>query len=263
MAAPPLRAWQILSDGFHEHLRPGLRAGAIHVLAWFSDPTRETDCVRFVYGHDIQPADVGQFGRQLDLIQGLGRIVEHDEGLERLASGSLPGRFFCLSFDDGSATNYDYLFPVLAERGLTATIFLRTDEIDNAGTGGANGYLTWAQCREMADSGHLAFGSHTHNHANLADLDAAGVRAELEVSKAKIEDQLGRPCLDFSCPWGKPGVNFRPERDPAIAREVGFRTFFTTVRGASRAGADPFNLKRDEIGVGRSLAEIRFFLARS
>lgn len=240
-----------------------LRVGAIQVLAWFSDPNRQTDCVRFVYGHDMDAADIQQFGRQLDLIERLGPIVGHDEGFRRLMSGQLAGRIFCLSFDDGSATNHRYLFPVLAERGLTATIFLRTDEIDNAGTHGANGYLTWAQCREMADSGHLTFGSHTHNHANLADLDAAGVRAELEMSKAKIEDQLGRPCLDFSCPWGEPGVNFRPGRDPAIAREVGFRTFFTTVRGANRAGVDPFNLKRDEIGVGRSLAEIRFFLARS
>lgn len=252
----------MLTRTFQEYLRPGLRAGALQVLARFSDPARETDCLRFVYGHDIKPTDVGQFRRQLDLIQRLGPVIDHEEGLERLRSGPLPDRLFCLSFDDGSATLYDHAWPVLSERDLTCMIFLRTDAIDAAGQTGANGYLTWAQCREMAVSGRVAFGAHTENHPNLADLDAATVRTELQTSKSKIEDQLGRPCPDFACPWGKPGVNFRPERDPEIAREVGFRSFFTTVGGVNRIGADPYALKRIGIEMGRSLAETRFFLAR-
>jgi peptidoglycan/xylan/chitin deacetylase (PgdA/CDA1 family) len=253
----------MLSRMVQEQVRPRLRAGTIRTLAWFADPSQQTDYVRFIYGHDMKATDVAQFGRQLDLIQRLGAIVTHDEALDRLARGALSGRFFCLSFDDGWATSRDYVLPVLAERGLTCMIFLRTGAIDEAGTSGANGYLTWAQCREMAAGGHVAFGAHTDSHPNLADLDSARVRAELQLSKAKIEDELGRPCLDFACPWGRPGVNFHPGRDPALAREVGFRTFFTTVRGVNRAGSDPFALKRDEIGVGWSMAETRFFLARA
>ena len=35
----------------------------------------------------------------------------------------------------------------------------------------------------------------------------------------------------FCAPYGKPGISYLPERDIALAKEEGYRSFATTVRG--------------------------------
>ena len=63
-------------------------------------------------------------------------------------------------------------------------------------------------------------------------------------SKRELEDRLGRHVADFCAPYGLPGVAYLPDRDVAIAKEEGYRSSATTVRGAMRHGDSPYQIRR-------------------
>ena len=61
--------------------------------------------------------------------------------------------------------------------------------------------MGWGALRNLAERG-LEIASHTVSHPHLPRLDDAGLRLELEESKARIEDELGRPCRFLAYPFG-------------------------------------------------------------
>jgi peptidoglycan/xylan/chitin deacetylase (PgdA/CDA1 family) len=70
----------------------------------------------------------------------------------------------------------------------------------------ANGFarsrpLTWEQVREMASRG-IEFGSHTVTHPILTNLGETQLREELAVSKARLEQETGRPVDVIAYPVG-------------------------------------------------------------
>jgi peptidoglycan/xylan/chitin deacetylase (PgdA/CDA1 family) len=98
--------------------------------------------------------------------------------------------------------------------------------------------MSWEQAREMAAAG-VDFGAHTvgHNVLPLEDVD----RAEWEIhsSKQHIEQQLGRPCLDFAYCNG-----WYSDDLIRILAQAGYRSAVTTEDLPNRVSGDPFTLKR-------------------
>jgi peptidoglycan/xylan/chitin deacetylase (PgdA/CDA1 family) len=101
----------------------------------------------------------------------------------------------CLTFDDGFASDWEIVFPLLQEYSATATFFVVTDWI------GKKGYLTHVQIKEMSDSG-MQIGSHSHTHPNLIDLDEDRINHEIRHSRLFLEDLLGKEVDSFSFPFG-------------------------------------------------------------
>lgn len=102
--------------------------------------------------------------------------------------------------------------------------------------------LTWAQAREMADSGLMEIGGHTHTHTIVTLLGEEAGRRELAQSKALVEKNVGRPCDLFCYPNGD-----YDDFSPATARllkEAGYRCGLTTVAGFVKPGGDPYALLR-------------------
>ncbi|MBS0366438.1 MAG: polysaccharide deacetylase family protein [Proteobacteria bacterium] len=80
----------------------------------------------------LQPGepDAADFARQMDLLAGSFRVLPLREAVARLSGGTLPARSVCITFDDGYANNYEIALPILAARGLPATVFVACGYLD-------------------------------------------------------------------------------------------------------------------------------------
>jgi len=148
----------------------------------------------------------------------------------------LPARPALVTFDDGYANNFELAYPVLRELGVKANIFLVYETIDrhNAWHDPATEpwlrMLSWAQVREMQDSGLVEFGSHTMRHRHLPSIPLEEARWELTESKLRLEEKLGRTMIGFAYPYG--GGAYAPAVR-AAARAAGYRYDFGIRQGIS------------------------------
>jgi peptidoglycan/xylan/chitin deacetylase (PgdA/CDA1 family) len=70
------------------------------------------------------------FSWQMRLLQRYAKVLPMREALERLASGTLPRRAVCVTFDDGYADNERIALPILAQFDVPALIFVSTGFLD-------------------------------------------------------------------------------------------------------------------------------------
>lgn len=86
-------------------------------------------------------------------------------------TGELPDKPIVLSFDDGYYNNYLYAFPLLKEFGVKAelSVIVRQSELAESAEHQSASYshCTFAQLREMKESGLVAIENHTYDmHTN-------------------------------------------------------------------------------------------------
>lgn len=131
-----------------------------------------------------------------------------------------------ITFDDGWRETVDIAGPLLAARGLQATLFVTTGLI------GRSRFLTPAELARLPqDTFHV--GSHTVSHPFLNELADADVADELRRSRGDLEDILGREVDSLSIPNGA-----ADRRVIRIAADSGYRfVYLSTVhRNTQRRG---------------------------
>jgi len=156
----------------------------------------------------------------------------------------LPDKPIIITFDDGFMSNYLYAFPVLKKYDLTATIFTTVDPNcrNFRKYAGIDSPLTQEQIKEMSDYG-IAIESHSMTHPYLSRLKPEVARWELEESKSRLQDILGKPVHYLAIPSGA--------YDRAVKRLVkkaGYRAAFCMLKGTNNKDTDPFALRRLVIG---------------
>jgi peptidoglycan/xylan/chitin deacetylase (PgdA/CDA1 family) len=159
---------------------------------------------------------LSRFRRQVDLL-----VREQFQGMTLADFWDTPpavslDRAIVVTFDDGRASDYQSVFPILTESRIRATFFL------NTATVGTLGYLTWPQIMEMQRYG-MSFQSHSHDHVYLSALSAVEVRRQLESSKRILEDRLGAPVRFLAAPYGDTNRLVVP-----VARELGYSAICTS-----------------------------------
>ena len=106
-----------------------------------------------------------------------------------------------VTFDDGTADLADVATPILVRHGVPATVYLATKFVDAGVDFPDDGTpLSWAAVRDMAATGLVTFGSHTHSHLLLDRLPPAEAVDELDRSKELIEHHVGAPAHHFAYP---------------------------------------------------------------
>lgn len=119
-----------------------------------------------------------------------------------------------VTFDDAYASVLSRAFPVLAELGAPATVFVPTAYVagDEAlewasmerwsGTEFAEELrcMSWGDLRSLAGAG-WEIGSHTSTHPKLTELDDAALDLELNTSRALCEAEVGEPCRTLAYPF--------------------------------------------------------------
>jgi peptidoglycan/xylan/chitin deacetylase (PgdA/CDA1 family) len=93
--------------------------------------------------------------------------------------------------------------------------------------------MDWRMVREVADSGLIEIGSHGVSHMPLARLGTAAAKREMQLSTARIQENIGRPVAHFAFPYGdRSSVGVR---EVALARDCGFATAATSIPGLVRS----------------------------
>lgn len=134
------------------------------------------------------------------------------------ASGApLPPRLFVVTFDDGYESVYRHAWPILTELNVPATLFLPTAYI---GSQQAFPYDDWScagsprvpqeawrlmndgQCRELADSGLVELGAHTHTHEDFSGREDAFQR-DLTCNLEQLQARFGLRQVPFAFPFGQ------------------------------------------------------------
>lgn len=181
----------------------------------------------------------------------------HEAGFSAVTAGQLaaavagraplPTHPVVLTFDDGFADFHEVALPMLQKYAFTATLFMTTGWIRNAGgsAGSAPGaMLSWSQLAEVAAAG-IEIGGHTHRHPQLDRLTPSAVRQELVASKQELEDGLGVCVAGMAYPFGYSNTRVRK-----VAADVGYS--YACVVGNRRLTPKPDKYALPRLTVSRS-----------
>ena len=222
--------------------------------------------MRILMYHEVtkqEPAEIhavskAAFGAQMRWLQQAGyQTVALADWLAAAGGGRrrLTGKPIIITFDDGYRDNHTNAWPILAEYGFTATIFLVTGRMGQTsdwrpGALGRAPLLTWAQARELAGAG-LRFGSHTVNHVDLNAAPATVVEQELRASRSDIQQALGVAVDHLAYPYSRFNAQVKD-----LARQAGYRTACSCPTGyVSSANRDPYDLRRITVLAADQLSD--------
>lgn len=199
-----------------------------------------------------------------------------------LAGEALPQRPVLLTFDDGYASFYEHVLPLLRRFDFPAVLAPVTAWIDTpAGTPVRYGselaprerFLSWPQLAEIAASGLVEIASHSHDlhrgvignpFGNLqpaavtrryrdgryeAEADYRGrVAADLAISRRRLQQELAVEARTLVWPYGR--YNATAER---LAQDAGFAVTLTLGEGVTAPGSR--RIHRKLLGSDMDLAD--------
>ena len=159
---------------------------------------------------------------------------------------ALSDKAVLITFDDGYMSNYTLALPILREYGMKAVVSVVTSYMDNT----EEGFLTWEDCRKLADSGLVEIGSHTDALHEEGICRRSGearedyekrVSEDLDRSIEMIRSQTGQDPLFFAYPHG-----WRDSWADALLQQR-FGMSVTTKHGRATVPKNLYNLPRYNI----------------
>ena len=174
------------------------------------------------------------FSRQMTYLAQHGyQVISLDELVSSLGENKpMKSKRVVLTFDDGTASHFRVVYPILKRFGFTATFFIVPTFVWKPG------YLTWKEAKDIAEYG-FTIGSHSLTHRNLVSLSPKEYEEEIILSKAILEKQLGRR-VDFFCyPGGFVNVAVREK-----VKNAGFRGACALQPWHHFPPKDPYTLHR-------------------
>ncbi|MFN8162112.1 MAG: polysaccharide deacetylase family protein [Solirubrobacterales bacterium] len=172
------------------------------------------------------------FSRQMDWLDRHGyQAVTLDE-VQRAwyEDGTLPRKPIVISFDDGYRPQFTFALPELRRHGWPGVLNLKAEGSD----------LYTSNVEAMIGAG-WELASHTTHHLDLTTLDAAGLREELQGSRAILRREYGVPVDNFCYPSGR----FDAAAEAAV-EAAGYRGATTEVPGYASSDR-PYALDRFEV----------------
>ena len=180
---------------------------------------------------------MSDFNRQLQAIKKKQLEFIHIHELEdHLLRGSpLYNKRVLLTVDDAYASFYKHAWPILKREQIPFVLFLNTREVNSK----HKNYMSWAQIREIHQSGLGVIGHHSYSHDYMAGWDKEEIRRDLERANMDFMRELGEIPAYFSYPFGEYGREFKE-----LVREMGFVLAFGQHSGVMDSRKDLFELPR-------------------
>ncbi|MEZ4863037.1 MAG: polysaccharide deacetylase family protein [Caldilineaceae bacterium] len=228
VVAPPI-AIPVNPDGV-------ARTAKVPILMYhyLSVPPADAD----IYRRDLSVAPE-LFAAHLDRLQSEGytTISLYDLIANLLQGQPLPAKPVIITFDDGYRDNYDNAFPLLQERGMTATFFVVIDFINQE----RPEYMTWDMVRALY-AGGMSVEPHGLDHTSLRNRAQADLEFQALRSYETLRDRIGVRPRFFSYPAGEyDGATI------AMLQSADYWAAVTTQQGSTHSSDDLFELRRIRI----------------
>jgi len=194
---------------------------------------------------DVWTVTEDQFEKQMRWLSENGYETVSLKQVARWREGSveMPPKPVVITFDDGDRSVLEHAWPVLDRYGFTASLFVVTGKVGESWKGVDN--LSWAELRQMHDSGTFDIQSHTHDlhhkvskgrhHVPVVLAGANGdhefeayrswedaILDDLGTSRALIRRHIGVESQFLAWPYGHGG-----EAVDQVAVEAGFKGIVT------------------------------------
>lgn len=170
----------------------------------------------------------------------------------------IPRKTFVVTMDDGCASVFRHAWPILQRLYVPATIFLATGYLDSQDPLPFDDWLaagaeqappeswramTTDQCRQLARSGLIELGAHTHSHDDFRGRPEA-LREDLVTCLEVLQEKFGLSNATFAFPYGTVSLGYAGGELSQVARDAGLLCSLTTEHGVNRPDSDPFLWRR-------------------
>ena len=152
--------------------------------------------------------------------------------LESNFSTNKKNKKILITIDDAFTSFYEVAWPYLKREKIPFILFVSTEAI------GQNGYMTWAQIKEVEQEPFTYIGNHSHSHNYLVDLNDKDFVNDINTSSAFFNKQLGYNPIFFSYPFGE----YSSKIKKYISKN--FKYAFGQHSGVIDINKDPFELPR-------------------
>jgi peptidoglycan/xylan/chitin deacetylase (PgdA/CDA1 family) len=140
-------------------------------------------------------------------------IYLFERHLQDISASQYPAIF---TFDDGGASCFTTIAPLLEQYQYTGLFFIPTASI------GKPGFLAAAQIKELYKRGHI-IGSHGHTHRPLSHLPYKDILREWQDSISILKEITGQHATEASLPGG-----WYSKSAAKAAAEAGIKTLYTS-----------------------------------
>lgn len=249
------------------HLAAQGRASAVAVAALARRRANTAGAVVLAY-HDVLPDDAPSFSyavsvkrlrQHFDVVQRMGcKPVSLRDLSARLRAGQDVTGLVAIVFDDAIVGVHQRALPELAQRGWAATLHPVVDRLglEPPWWPGSRRTMTWRELEEVVMAG-IELGGHGTTHACLPCLDDLHLAAELEGSRDRLSQLVGREVDELAYPYGHHDARVRD-----AARAAGYRTGWTFLNGRVVPDTDPWRLPRLTMHQGLFPAKLAQQLSR-
>ena len=171
------------------------------------------------------------------------------------AAGTLPAKPAVITVDDGFTDFATAAWPLLAQRGLSATLYVTAGALGRGsgwlGAAGAElAVLSAAALRDLAAAG-CEIGAHSMTHPHLDCLAPDAAYAEIRDSRDALEQALGRPVDSFAYPHG---YHSRVTRELVVS--AGYRSAAAVRNALSHTADDRYTLARVTVTADHDVAAL-------
>lgn len=189
----------------------------------------------------------------------------------RAKGRTLPSPLTVVTFDDGYEATYRYAWPVLRDLRMPATVFLNTAFLDSedpfpfdrwgirhrdAAESKSYRPLRVEQCKEMATSGLIELGAHTHTHGDFRG-HPERFGADLDECVRALTRLFGDGPHSFAFPFGRRHLGFVDDTMIDLARQIGVTCALTTEAAPVDWAGDPFGWGRFNVYEWDTAATIK------
>lgn len=120
-----------------------------------------------------------------------------------------------ITFDDCNQSDYAHAFPLLSDKGISATLFISPKAENNV-------HFDIPTVKKMVDAG-FTIGSHGLTHRSFLTLKPKERLTELVESRKILENAFSKPVLSLAFPFGQYNESILLE-----TQEAGFTSAYTT-----------------------------------